>query len=172
MKLTIGGDSFLPLDSSTNPKRTRWLLPVSAAGSLLPAAALAKPVQITQVDNFIDSVNGVNLLDDLTGDGTSDWGGTGNIISTLTTVPSVRSFFGVNITTLGNDAIVAYWASNTTSMTVYAVGVANGPALTGTTRRSLSALVSFTFSDGRINGGAPTDGFVEVRLRNEAKQRH
>jgi len=145
---------------SSAPALNRWLLGTAAIGSA--AAAQAEIVQIDLVGNEA-SVNGQTFLDntyaDLTGDGVAEF-----TSSSFYFGNRVKGDFGV-AGQIGRDYVRAAASRFSSSSTDFSVQVGNNTD-TGESPRNLRGFLPVTFTDARINGGARTAGFLEVRARN------
>jgi hypothetical protein len=149
-----------------SPKRFRinaWLIG-SAAGAA--ASAEAATVQIDLIGNtasFSAKTLDDNTYGDLTGDGIDDLvGGAGLNFSTNSGGPGIR---GV----VAGVRVGAFFTTSTSSTFVANVGL-NGSS--GGNPASVRDFVPVTFTDARINGGAPTNGFIEVFARNISESSH
>lgn len=166
--------------------RWKWMAG-SAAASAAAVSAQAATVQITQGNNFVSSTQN-SLNADLTGDTNNDavlaTNATGGYTFT-NILGSVRRFVSSNfagLTVNGSSAAGfaryrldsrRYTAGSTfkSSSRTYFVTAGVGAyyaATTGTGLRSLNGLVPITFSDSRINSGANTSGFLDVRAFNQS----
>lgn len=177
----------------------RWLAggPLLAGTSLAASSAFAGVVQIDLLDNFFTNGSGGNQLDqDLTGDGIDDLTGlTGEVIPL--NVPNTS--FGGNYTGV---RVRVTLGSNTFGFGQFRQGITGGApfkqfvvgnAFFGTsfgqprfrfnssnsgTPNEFPALqehiglIPVTFTDSRINRGAVTNGYVEVRSANDSSTEH
>jgi hypothetical protein len=148
----------------------KWL-PGAMALAATTASSQAATVQITLTGNKISSTGagGNQLVADLTGDNTNDILIADMFIST--------SYASVKIGNWGNAAGWMSAGAGAKYMVDARFGavvpaapgtpLANGPA-----KQSISYLNPVTFSDLRINGGAPTDGWLQVNAFNTSATSH
>jgi hypothetical protein len=138
----------------------RWLLGTAALGSA--SAAQAEVVQIDLVGNEA-YVNGTNFVDntyaDFTGDGFAEFS-TGSFYFDN----RVKGDFGV-AGQIGRDYLRALASETFSSSIEYNVGVGSD-STSGGTPKTLRGMIPVTFSDARINGGAMTNAYLEVRATN------
>lgn len=134
----------------------------------LAAASHAATVQITLTGNMISSSGGNQLVADITGDGTDD--------VTFSNVVLGSNEVAININ--GDRAHATFQVITSSSVTTYGTyfntfsqfnadaQFANGgvgtPASVASAARNIKYLNPVTFTDSRINGGLPTDGYLEV----------
>ena len=141
------------------------------AGALtsgLSGAIHAATVQINLTGNTISSNGENNLVADITGDGNSD------VTFSATSVYSGLVYINIDggkvggynqlaSSTTGNGAVVSF-----TKALADAQFRAGGYGVPATGGRSSSFDIKYlnpvTFTDQRINGGIPTDGFLEVNM--------
>ena len=129
---------------------------MASSSALLGAAgpASADVVQITLIDQITTTNTGVerNTIDgDFTGDGVIDMS---NVVGNY--FPAQEY---VNL--LINSVKVAYAGSTNNQLSATVNGVSAPPATTWFVTQS--GIVPITFRDSRINGGAVTSAFIEVR---------
>ena len=179
---------------SSTGSRWKWMAGSSAA--LGAGAAIAAPVQITQIGNELTLSNN-NINPDLTKDTISD-------------LPNLNFFQRSGVDSFTRYSILYYvfaarvainsgtGSAATNAFAGARVGIAsyyfkqtytsgesrnNGPnfwyayvgsseAVNGSTSQDLSALLQLTFTDSRINNGEATFGFLEVRAFNTAVDSH
>ena len=149
----------------------KWL-PGAMALAATTASSQAATVQITLTGNKISTTGGNLLNADLTGDGVADittsrFGNTGSGVS-------VR--VGVVGGPLGR--LFARYDTDSSSFYVKAQFMPNGGGGVGITYTSGSGLqdISFmnaiTFTDSSINGGALTEGWLQVNAFNTSSRDH
>lgn len=140
---------------------------VAAAGASATSATIAGTVQFTLQNNQV-TVTANNLKADVTGDGVDDLQGLGTFSFTTTTSSPGNSFFRTFV-------MSAYFAggrlgrvfgrfrtfSSTSSFTRFSA-TAGTLSNTGLAPQTARAFVPVTFTDGRVNGEAPTKGLLEV----------
>jgi hypothetical protein len=190
-------DAPAPLTHSDAATQRRWLAGSAiAAGSTLAASSgLAGTVQIDLLDNFFTNGSGGNQLDlDVTGDGVDDLAGlTGEAVPIATSVTNlrytgnrVRVFLGsqgfgfaqFKEGVFGGVPFKQFFAGKAFGGTSFGQpgfktdnlnsGTANAfPAL-----QEYTGLIPVTFTDSRINRGAATNGYVEVRSFNVSSTEH
>lgn len=147
----------------------RWLAGgATLAGASAAGTASAALVQIDLRGN-VATVSGFNLDDrtnpDLTGDGFADLtssraltfrvpGSGDRIIGFVANYPVEAGFY------LGSGSKPMFFATLSTSST------------TGSSPTELRSFVLLSFSDSRINGGAPTSAALEVSMRNLSTTDH
>ena len=130
----------------------------------------AATVQITLTGNMISTNGGIQLLGDLTGDGTADV----VFANPLIRLPSTAGGYadGVRVTILG--AIVR--ASPGSRYYLRAQFANGGVGIEGTVYAyvpgSINYLNPITFTDARINGGATTNGYLQVNAFNTSRSNH
>jgi len=137
--------------------KTARFLATSLTTGLAASAGNAATVQITLTGNNFSSSTGNNLASDVTGDGISDI----SFSSTSAYGSGATNFVRVNIN--GSLIIAARdSASGGTADAKFTVGghVANSIGAGSFTSIGYNYI---TFTDARINGGAATDGYLEVR---------
>jgi hypothetical protein len=152
-------------------------LPRFAVGALAIAgasAANAAVVQITLSGNKISSTGGYQLVADLTGDGTADIivggdaGGNGNVARMIN--GGYVEFFYSPPRTMPFPPFVQgkfYMADAS-----FAAGGVGAGRVSGGSPQSTTHLNPISFSDGMINGGAPTQGWLEVHAFNTSSTNH
>jgi len=142
----------------------RWIAGGAAlAGASVAGTVSAALVQIDLIGNVAST--SVFTLDnrsqrDLTGDGIDDLAGTGDL-----------SFFvnkgGPGIVGLVAGVKVTAFSTISTSSILESFVAGVGPnQISGAAPGSVRDFIPVTFSDGRIHGGAPTPGFIEVLASN------
>ena len=147
----------------------KWL-PGAMALAATTASSQAATVQITLTGNKISSTGGNQLVADLTGDKTND--------ILIDNIDISTSYASVKIGNWGNSA---GWMSAGVNGAKYMVDARFGavvpaapgtPLANGPAKQSISYLNPVTFSDLRINGGAPTDGWLQVNAFNTSATSH
>lgn len=159
-----------PLRSLRRPDSSKshwkWLAGSAAVGGAVSTTAMAETVQILQIDNFFSSSTD-SLKSDLTGDNTPDLPG---LVGGLYRFSSYGVY--VNYISAGSALKRIGRARYDTSVSIFGVGVGSAPGNTQSTAAVKVGLVSVVFTDSRINGGAETNGFIEVRAENENATQH
>ena len=166
-----------------------------AAGALASTPSMGEVVQITLLDNQVTSGGANTISADLTGDNIVDIPGlsartsmgysSSNFLSgkkhVLSSLNNAHVFSNYN--NLGTAAFISGYTSTIASGSVtnifsrYQV-FAGGGLLSSTNPHfdgspgDTRALNYVTFTDSRINGGAPTSGFVETRAFNTNRTTH
>lgn len=123
-------------------------------------------MQITLTGNKISSTGGNQLVADLTGDGVDDvtfgfYTSSGASVSVQVNgafPPVFAGYFSVALP----FRVDAQFAS-------YGVGLASA---SGATPQSIQFLNGVSFTDARINGGAPTNGYLQVNAFNTSSTDH
>jgi len=123
----------------------------------------AATVQITLTGNALSSTGGNTLFGDLTGDGTADVffvsPNFGNFRAQVNILGALISAGGSNSTGYFLDAQFANSGVGTARIVVF-------------TPRSINYLNPITFTDSRINGGATTNGYLQVNAFSTSDSRH
>ncbi len=158
--------------SNTTPSKPRLVQSLATASGALAAsvaATQASTVQITLTGNKLTtSINTLNA--DLTGDGTADiaFGSTGQRIA--------GSLFGVSFKLNGATArLRAQFSTDSGSYAVQAEFAGGGKGTiseNGGSKHDITYLNPITFTDARINGGASTQGYLEVNAFNTSQTLH
>ncbi len=176
------------------PIRWHWM---ASSGAVLGAVAASNSMagvrQITLSANQITSGGANTLSADVTGDGVSDLpfllSSTTQSRVTTSTTSGYYYYQFVNFASVysSGPGVFKYlgWAryrvaftsttassSRIASATNYAATAASGGFTTGSTPVSATGLTAITFTDARINGGAPTQGFVNTRAFNTDQMTH
>ena len=162
----------------TKMKRQRQTeLPRFTVGALAIAGASAASgatVQITLTGNKISSTGGNQLVADLTGDSVADltlfsyWASAFSVGAGIV-LQGVADFIAARAVTTGSSGsgVFSYFAdARLLGLGVglsYAGGMGVGTA---------SYLNPITFTDSSINGGAPTDGWLQVNAFNTSATDH
>lgn len=134
----------------------------------LAAASHAATVQITLTGNMISFNGGNQLVADITGDGTDD--------VTFSNVVSASNEVAININgdrASASSQVVTSRIYTSSGTFVYSFSQFNAdaqfansgvgtPAPVASLARNIKYLNPVTFTDSRINGGLPTDGYLEV----------
>ncbi len=148
-----------------NRSGAKWL-PGAMALAATAASTQAAVVQITLTGNKISSTGGNQLVADLTGDGYAE-------------VAFNDAFYSDNSVGMRVNG-EWLWASvvnlvgggmKWTADAAFAAGVGNGVG-TGAVAQSAAYLNPITFTDRRINGGAPTGGWLQVNAYNTSYASH
>ncbi len=152
------------ISKSTRPVPRNLAL---AAGSLAMATvpAHAAIVQITLAGNMISTNGGNHLNADFTGDNTPDV--TFNAASASSSSVFV-SFTNTGLTTTSTAISAAYNSSNNNPFYARAFDEKSS----GTQPSSITGQVAIQFTDARINGGSPTDAYIEVHAFNTSSTNH
>lgn len=161
-----------------------WLAGTAAAlgtASFVNQAG-AETVQITLGETRTFSNTAQLDSNDLTGDGIDDRAFSVQHISYDIPASTLRRYRGLRITTEGGTFAAASVVlknvnvATTTKYFAYAgfnlPGGRYGVASTQTTPTALNEFFPFTFSDRRINGGAVTNGRIELNIYNSAFEDH
>jgi hypothetical protein len=141
----------------------KWL-PGAMALAATTASSQAATVQITLTGNKISSTGGNQLVGDLTGDGLVDIILNGTALTSMVAVNVVgggggNALFGASSSYFVDADIVSAGG----------VGVAVGG---GQAPSVASYLNPITFTDGRINGGLPTEAWLQVNAFNTSATSH
>jgi len=134
------------------------------------ASSQAATVQITLSGNKISTIGGYQLVADLTGDGTADIivggsaGGGGNVARMIN---GGYVEFGYSPPMPSFGAGKRYMADAS-----FAGGGVGAGRLVGGSPQSTTYLNPISFNDGMINGGAPTQGWLEVHAFNTSSTNH
>jgi hypothetical protein len=149
-------------------------LPRFAVGALALAATTASShsatVQITLTGNKISTTGGNELVADLTGDGIAD--------VALSGAQIVNGRDKYVVVSINGTSVSAKWTASYRWMRVWASFAQNG---VGTSYRSAnpqggpqsaSYLNPITFTDQRINGGSPTEAWLQVNAFNTSASNH
>jgi hypothetical protein len=156
------------LDLRTRNNRWKWMAGATAASAAGVAASQATTITINLVNNYIGAADGNHLNADLTGDGHPDltianashsyyfagvilngvrasfrYGNSGNFPTDF------RDFGTVRLGSRHANFVRAFYGYNTTRLF-------GTPSLTGS--------IPIFFKDLHINGGAPTNGSLEVTV--------
>ena len=192
---------FLTHRFDPSNRRWKWMVGAAAAGSAaVGSSALAEVVQITLTNKLTGPANGTLFSLDLTGDGMDDLRTQSAPASdprVYLRYEFMSSSYYRTVGSLGNRwhgryavgafldssfvggayAVIRRLSTLATSITyqtyrayVKTVNSSNstGPIPSGTVK----ALVPFTFSDARINGNAPTQGFLDFTSYNVNRTTH
>ena len=126
----------------------------------------AATVQITLTGNTLSSIGGNTLFGDLTGDGIADVV-FANPLNTRTAGGNGRA--QVNISGARVRAAVgsSYYLD-----AQFAIGGVGTAELNPGVPRSINYLNPITFTDSRINGGATTNGYLQVNAFNTSRSNH
>jgi hypothetical protein len=195
-------DAPAPLTRSDATTQRRWLAGSAiAAGSTLAASSgLAGTVQIDLLDNFFTNGTGGNQLDlDVTGDGVDDLPGLagqtfplnvlnttfgGNYNGVRVQVASGSNVFGLAQFRGGANGAAAgapfkqFFVGNAFAGSSFGqarfafAGSTNGSVNAFPALQEHTGLIPVTFTDSRINRGAATNGYVEVRSFNVSSTEH
>ncbi len=178
----------------------RWVWMATGSGAVLGAVAstntLAGVRQIT-LSNQITSGGANTLSTDITGDGVADFASvTGyatvdrvnafyrsgyyyyrvhNVASaTFRPGPGTTTFFGFAEQLSGYTSNSAKSVRSGTLSRYEAIASSSNASSfnSGTSPQSSGLLIPVTFTDSRINGGAPTQAFVDLRAFNSSKTSH
>jgi hypothetical protein len=149
-------------------------LPRFAVGALALAATTASShsatVQITLTGNKISSTGGNELVADLTGDGMADVTLSGALVG----FPSYFSAtVGVNVN--GGWVVAARFSRVSYRVDAAFGGEGSGVGtafLSSSSTQSASYLNHITFTDQRINGGSPTEAWLQVNAYNTSASNH
>jgi len=150
--------------------RFRWMAGSTAAAVAASSTAIAETVQITQTGNSINATSG-SLNADLTGDGTADIPMLVSMRNSGTSPANpmgstVRFFNFVEADSSGGSIAFALFSNryNLTmaSGTEYYVSAAGNSSF-GPNPKTLRSLHPVVFTDARINGGTPSNGFLDIR---------
>ena len=148
----------------------KWL-PSAMALAATTASSQAATVQITLTGNKISSTGGYQLVADLTGDGTADIivggsaGARGNVARMIN--GGYVEFFYRAAMTFPFVQGKSYIADAS-----FAGGGVGAGRLSGGSPQSTTYLNPISFNDGMINGGAPTQGWLEVHAFNTSSTNH
>jgi hypothetical protein len=142
-------------------------LPRFAVGAIAIAATTASSqastVQITLTGNKISTTGGNQLVADLTGDLSAD-------VSFIS--PTVAAGF-VSVAINGNYVMAMDGGAGTYFVdAMFAFGGVGVDSGGGSTPQAASFLNPITFTDQRINGGAPTGGWLQVNAYNTSATSH
>jgi len=146
------------------PRSAAKWLPGAMALAATTAGSQAATVQITLFGNKISSTGGNQLNADLTGDLQSD----------ITISQTSFRAYSLRVRVNGGRVIVAARPdSGIFSMAAaFADGYLGRSYVSGTVPMSMVNLNPITFSDSRINGGAETEGWLEVYAFNTSTIDH
>lgn len=146
----------------------RWLLGTAALGAA--GTASAEVVQITLSGNEISANGSIltdNTNDDVTGDGIGDLGTSSSFFFN----PSGEA--GIAGRIAGERVRARASTSSTTSSTFTTYSAWVGSASnTGGSPQTTRGLIPIRFTDARINGGATTEGLLEVLAENLSFEEH
>ena len=138
------------------------------AGALtggLSGAIHAATVQITLTGNMISSAGGNQLVADITGDGAAD------VTFSATSILSDRAYVNIGgnrvgannqlrTTTTYNSAQISY--TSFIAEAQFQAGGYGASVAAGRSFQDIKYLNPVTFTDPGINGGMPTDGYLEL----------
>jgi PEP-CTERM motif len=148
---------------ATKSTRTQSLATVSASLAATVAGTHAATVQITLTgNNLTNTTNSLNA--DVTGDGTNDF-----------TIAFVNQGSGVASFDLNANRLKAEFsgpASFSVDAQFAAGGVGKAQSFAYFATRNIKYLNPITFTDARINGGASTQGYLEVNAFNSSYWSH
>jgi hypothetical protein len=140
---------------------SKWL-PGAMALAATTASSQAATVQITLTGNKISSTGGNQLVADLTGDGVAD------VVFSSESPGTARVFALVN----GGYVLARRWTLGYAVRAGFAGGGIGEDFLVGTQLLDASYLNLVTFTDTRINGGAPMYGYLQVNAFNTSATDH
>jgi hypothetical protein len=161
-----------PKQTKIDRSAAKWL-PGAMALAATTASSQAATVQITLTGNKISSTGGNQLVADLTGDTVPDM----VINATYQGGPDWYQVGTDNVSAaVGNTNVWLTAGGSSSSWSVDAsfapggVGVASATEMAD--KQSISYLNPVTFTDSRINGGNPTDGWLQVNAFNTSETSH
>jgi len=134
----------------------------------LAGANHAATVQITLTGNMISFNGGNQLVTDITGDGTDDVTFSNDLLGSNVAAININGYRANASFQVVTSRIYTASGSVVNSFSQFTAGAqfANGgvgtPTAMGTSARNIKYLNPVTFTDSRINGGLPTDGYLEV----------
>ena len=163
-------DNWLPKRNN----RWKWMAGATAASAAAATGAHAQIVQITLVDNQVQTFVGVNLNPDLTGTGATVAGLTGrtNLFDSSargtaglalhvgTRGISANAHAGSRVTTNSTNRVFAQVRSINQHNVVIKSAKASGSSGSAHIRASL--LIPLTITSSNVNGGAPTNALLDV----------
>jgi len=163
-------DNWLPKRNN----RWKWMAGASAATAAAATGAQAQIVQITLVDNQVQTFVGVNLNPDLTGTGPTvarltgrtnlfDSSARGTAALGLhvgTRGISANAHAGSRVTSNSTNRVFARVRSINQQNVVVKSAKASGAS--GSGHISASLLIPLTITSSNVNGGAPTNALLEV----------
>lgn len=144
----------------------KWL-PGAMALAASTASSQAATVQITLTGNKISTTAGDQLNADLTGDGTDD------VWSNRAGIGARSVYVFVSDSGVGAWLVASNGGNNFVGVAVFAPGgVGAGGIHSGPSIGSATYLNPITFTDSRINGGSPTEGWLQVNAFNTSGTNH
>jgi hypothetical protein len=164
MKVSRNDADHLRLQKSNN--RWKWMVGATAAGV---TASQASAITISLVNNYISATGGNHLNADLTGDGHPDLTIANPFYSVWPNYSSPNSFLNRHYASVNLNGVPAYvyWRSDWGGIAHERLGSrwANffGTSSAGGTL-SLTGSIPLFFKDLHINGGAPTNGLLQVTV--------
>ena len=138
------------------------LLPGAMALAATAASTQAAVVQITLTGNKISSTGGNQLVADLTGDTIAD-----------VTLNAANYGGGTAGVLVNGDQVRAWYSYGYHVSAIFAGGGVGAPGYVGMQQPGSAAYLNpITFTDQRINGGAPTGGWLQVNAYNTSATSH
>jgi hypothetical protein len=150
--------------------RWKWMAGATAASAAAATASQANTITINLVNNYISAANGNHLNADLTGDGHPDltiantYIYRGATYRAAVTLNGVRAYDRQQTEAFGTTFHFLNAFMQLGSRFAHFASTRSGYVHHSSGTRSLMGSIPIFFKDLHINGGAPTEGFLEVTV--------